>query len=389
MATKENTTVIKRSGDKSRILCQEDYAQELYDKMYGQDVMHKDLSVGDVVRVTNFRIVSRDKKEIEAVCENHTSLFFNFSKERRYFAEILGLDEESFYQWIESNQHVTHLANQKVYATVENARACKGSLYGAHLKTIAFEFKEQITKPTMAYLAKVMSKNQGGFIVEVQGVKAFLPGSLAAANKITDFENFIGKEIHVMIEDFLKSSGIFVVSYKKYLENILPSKLADLERNQLMKGIVTGTSKFGVFAEFDSIFSGLLHTAEMTPETLATFQSGGFSAGDEIEMWLKDIRDNKLILTEIDPSIRQNEMEIFRGEIENSMKDATIVSIKPHGALMEIEKGVLGLLPVKEMKKSGRRLNVGETLNIFIKKVDTSTGKIYLTMNDERVTAEV
>ena len=106
-------------------------------------------------------------------------------------------------------------------------------------------------------------------------------------------------------------------------------------------------------------------------------------------MWLKDIRDNKLILTEIDPSIRQSEMESYREKIENSMKEATIISIKPHGALMEIEKGVLGLLPVKEMKKTGKRLSVGETINVFIKKVDTTTGKIYLTANNECIATEV
>jgi ribosomal protein S1 len=71
------------------------------------------------------------------------------------------------------------------------------------------------------------------------------------------------------------------------------------------------------------------------------------------------------------------------------MKEATIVSIKAHGALMEIEKGILGLLPVKEMKKYRKRLNVGESLEVFIKKVDTSTGKIYLTMNDEHIATEV
>jgi ribosomal protein S1 len=104
---------------------------------------------------------------------------------------------------------------------------------------------------------------------------------------------------------------------------------------------------------------------------------------------LKDIKENRLILTDIDPAIKQNEMEAFREKVEGNVRSATIVSIKPHGALMEIEKRVLGLLPIKEMKRTGKRLNVGESLIICIKKVDTSTGKIYLTLTDEQVTAEV
>ena len=384
---KENTTVVKRPGDTSRILCQEDYAQDLYDKMYGIEVIKKDIVNGEILRVVDF-IVSDNSKEIGAVCDNFLTLYFTFAKERKYF-QIMGLDEESFNTWVRSGNYIEHLKETKMYIQVENMESGKGSMYQAHLRTIIREFREQIHKPTSAYLAKIVDKNRGGFLVEVQGIKAFLPGSLAAANKIVDFDSYIGKELLVMIEDFLKSSDIFVVSYKKYLDYILPGKLGELERNQKMKGSITGTSKFGVFVEFEDIFTGLLHTAEMSPATLDKFNTGQFKSGQEIEAWLKDIRDNKLILTENDPSIRQNEFEAFKEKIEGNMKEATIISIKAHGALMEIEKGILGLLPVKEMKKYKRKLNVRESIDVFIKKVDASTGKIYLTMNDEHITTEV
>jgi ribosomal protein S1 len=326
--------------------------------------------------------------EVEVLCDNFETLYFTVQKERKYL-EILNFDDETFKEWVSSGKCKEHFNTNKTYAIIESELTRKGSLYAAHLKTIATEFKEQIGKPTSAYRAKVLNKNQGGFLVEVQGIKAFLPGSLAAANKIVNFDEYINKEIYVMIEDYLESSDIFVVSYKKYLEHILPSKLGELERNQLMKGVVTGASRFGVFAEFEEIFTGLLHSTEMSSTTLDRFNNGEFRSGDVIEVWLKDIKDNKLILTETDPSIRQSEMEEFREKVEGNFKEAFIVSIKPHGALMEIEKGVLGLLPVKEMKKSGRRLNVGESLDVFIKKVDTSTGKIYLTLTDESIAAEV
>ena len=377
---KENKNVIKIAGDKSRVYCQEDYAQSMYDAMYGNVTIAKDMNNGDLHRVTDFRIMKNG--EVEAICDNMGSLFFNISKEKKYF-ELIGITEDSFERWVLAGDHKQYLVDRKIFILVDNAKTMKGSMYAAHLTTIVTEFKEQIANPTAAYNAKVLSKNQGGFLVEVQGIKAFLPGSLAAANKITDFESFIGKNVTVMIEDFLQTSGIFVVSYKKYLTNILPSRLAALERNQKLVGTITGTSKFGIFVEFEEIFTGLLHAAEMDPTTVDSFNERGFEIGDEMEVWLKDIRDNKLILTQIDPSIRQNEMETLRESVEGVMKEATIVSIKPHGALMEIEKGVIGLLPIKEMKKTGKRLIVGEKLEIFIKKVDSSTGKIYLTLTDE------
>jgi len=382
---KENCEIIKTKGDSSKIYCQESYAQELYDLMDGTHVAKKDLSLGDILKVTDMK--TQQNGEVEITCDNYETLYFSVQKERKYL-ELLGLNEFNFGSWVDSGECKDYFQNRKTYVSVENVSTRKGSMYSAHLKTIAREFREQILKPTSAYVAKVLSKNQGGFLVEVQGVKAFLPGSLAAANKIVNFDDYIGKEVYVMIEDYLAPSDIFVVSYKKYLDYILPSKLGELERNQYLTGNVTGTSKFGVFVEFNEIFTGLLHVTEMSPETAEKFHKGEFRSGSTIEAWLKDIKDNKLILTENDPSIRQSEMEEFREKVEGNMHSATIISIKPHGALMEIEKGVLGLLPIKEMKKSGKRLEVGETIEVFIKKVDTSNGKIYLTISEEKVIAE-
>jgi ribosomal protein S1 len=383
---KENKNVVKKAGDATRVYCHEDYAQELYDRMNDVEVHTKDLKNGDLLKVRDFNILRSG--EVEVVCDNFESLFFEANKEKKYY-DMLGYTEEMFIDWVRSGQHREYLEEHGMHVVVENVASRKGSLYQAHLRTIMREFRSQIQKPTSAYMAKVTGKNQGGFMVEVSGIKAFMPGSLAAANKINDFDSYIGKTIFVMIEDYLAPSDMFVVSYKKYLDYILPSKLAELERNQLLEGNVTGTSKFGVFVEFDEIYTGLLHTAEMNMETLEKFNNREFRPGDPLQVWLKDIKDNKLILTEVDPSIKQNEMEEFKSQVEGNMKEALIISIKPHGALMELEKGVLGLLPVKEMKKSGRRLNVGERLDVFIKKVDTSTGKIYLTLNDERITTEV
>ena len=379
MTRKENKKIIKLPGDKMKVYCQEEYAQSLYDFMNGIETVNKDITAGDILKVVELKVINN---EVEILCDNFDTLYFEISKERKYF-EMLGLTQDSFTEWANAGNFKNYCKTHNIYALVENKEKRKGSLYAAHLKTIADEFKKQISNPTLAYNAKILSKNQGGFLVEVQGIKAFLPGSLAAANKIVNFDDYLGKTVNVMIEDYLVPSNIFVVSYKKYLEYVLPSKLSQLERNQTLKGTVTGTSKFGIFAEFNDIFTGLLHSSEMNPETLQKFTNGEFKSGSEITAWLKDIKDNKLILTENDPMLKQNELENLRTKVEGEYRISTIVSIKNHGALLEIEKGVVGLLPIKEMKKTGKKLNVGDSLEVFIKRVDTSTNKIYLTISEE------
>lgn len=384
---KENKTVQKLPGDSSKIFCQEDYAQDLYDKYYSKVLaVSKDVKEGQILRVISFKPASLDT--VEAICENFISFFVNVKKEKKYL-EMLSMTEESFLAWVAEGETEDFLKSKKIHLSVENYDAAKGSLHAAHLRTVVTDFIEQIKNPTSAYTAKIISKNQGGFIVEVHGVKAFMPGSLAAANKIVNFEEYIGKEVMVMIEDYLKPSGVFVVSYKKYLDYILPTKLAGLERSKKLVGVVTGSSKYGIFAEFQDIFTGLLHTSEMSEDTLETFKNRGYKPGSEISVWLKEIRDNKLILTENDPSVREGELEAFREKSEGLVKSLKIASIKAFGAFLEVDNGVLGLLPIKELRKSRKKLVVGDSVNVCIKKVDTSSGKIYLTMIDERVGAEI
>ena len=57
----------------------------------------------------------------------------------------------------------------------------------------------------------------------------------------------------------------------------------------------------------------------MESETLSKFNDRQFKIGQDMTVWLKDIKDNKLILTQVDPSIRQNEMEQLRESIEGKM----------------------------------------------------------------------
>ena len=95
--------------------------------------------------------------EVEAVCENLISLYFNISKERKYYS-LIGFDEDSFKQWIISGDYHLYLNDRKVFIYVDNAKIRKGSMYSAHLTTIVTEFKEQIVTPTAAYTAKILSK---------------------------------------------------------------------------------------------------------------------------------------------------------------------------------------------------------------------------------------
>jgi ribosomal protein S1 len=386
---KENTN-IKKHDRTDKVYCHESYAQELYDLMCGYETHVKDIQIGQSLRALDLKVLKSG--EIEVHTDSGISLYLDMRKEKRYF-EAFGIQDfssETFAEMSEAGWFKDLFESRNERVIVEGMKgSMRGSLYESHILNVRNEFFRQAKEQTSAYIAKVISKNQGGFFIKVQGIDAFLPGSLAAANKIVDFESYIGKEIPVMVEDYLANSDTFIFSYKKYLDKILPSKLAEIKRNSKHEGIITGTSKYGVFVEFQDIFTGLLHTSEMLPETLEKFNAREYKAGTAIDLWVKDIKDEKLILTEVDPSEKINELENFRSKIEGSIKSLKVISVKPFGVFCEIEENRVGLLPVKEMRKVKKRMEVGEFVNLCISKVDPETGKIYLSALNEKVANEV
>jgi ribosomal protein S1 len=127
----------------------------------------------------------------------------------------------------------------------------------------------------------------------------------------------------------------------------------------------------------------------MLPETLDKFNARDYRAGMTIEAWVKDVKDGKLILTENDPSEKINELEHFKTKIEGTVRSLKVISIKQFGVFCEIEENKVGLLPVKEMRRVSRKIEVGEFYDLCISRVDPETGKIYLSALNEKVTNEV
>jgi predicted RNA-binding protein with RPS1 domain len=386
---KENLTIIK-VNQKDKIYCTEPYAQELYDLMNRIPVQVKDIQTGELLHAIDLKVAASG--QVEIYTSGGAFLYLDMRKDKKYF-EAIGfsdldmtkLDELSKAGWFRNL-----FAEREEMIIVEgDINEMRGSIYEAYLGKTRDEFMSQISSQTAYYHAKVISKNQGGFFVKVQGVDAFLPGSLAAANKIVDFDTYIGREIPVMVEDYLKNSDTFIFSYKKYLDKILPAKLAEIERFSKLEGIITGASKYGIFVEFQEMFTGLLHTSEMENATLDNFVNRRVEAGQTIEIWVKDIKDSKLILTEFNPAEKQEEIENFKTKSEGTVKSMKVVSIKPFGVFFEVEEDRIGLLPIREMKKLARKMEVGESYPLCITKVDSDSGKIYLSALNEKVANEI
>lgn len=240
----------------SKVYSHEPYAEELYKKYESTyhllDGGSKDLVEGTVYKC---RIMDVFEDRVLAQTGSGQTIYIDLKKELKD-ATKLGIDG------------ITFNVDDEVNARVKKVNGgFSGSVVEYYIHTLRAELFDQIKKESSAYLIKIVSVNKGGYIADLSGIKCFLPGSLAAANKITDFDSYIGKTLHVMIEGYVPAKDIFIVSYKKYLNKIMDSKIQELDLTKKYKGYVTGTSDFGVFVEWDSVYTGLIHKTEFQDES--------------------------------------------------------------------------------------------------------------------------
>jgi len=241
------------------------------------------------------------------------------------------------------------------------------------------EIKDAIGNGAVGFTAKVKELIHGGYWVDVAGIKCFMPGSLGGLNKLHDFSVLVGKEIIVMPITFSREKDTIVVSHREYLRTMIPVTIENLQENikEEKIGFVTGTTKFGVFAEFDECLTGLIPKAELTEESQKALDDRTIKPGDEIRFWAKEIiSDKKIILSQLGPKI-----DLWDGADEKykpmMITEGKVTKLTSYGAFVELEKGISGL--VHKSKLKNREIAKGDIINVKIGSVNVNDRKI--TMN--------
>lgn len=377
-----NLTVRKATKSKKHdvIYCQEDYATELYalySKNFPKGSVNKELIHNQDLQISSIQAVGPELIIFNTVMGEEIGV--EISKEKEYF-DFIGIGEQYLYDWLRSEDAEKYFASKEdpKFLTLDVGGKIRGSLLKCYQKNLRQEMLEQMKKPMFAYNAKVNSKNDGGFFITISGIKGFMPGSLAATNRIIDFDSYIGKEVVVMIEDFVEDTGLFIVSHKKYIQNILPTAITKLKRNENYDGVITGSSKYGIFVEFEGIFTGLIQEKNMDETTKNQWKNGELKDQTPINIYIKSIdKNNRIHLSDDFAKLSAGDDGEDLAKLEGRVVNAKVLFLKPFGALVKIEEAdQLCLLPQKELSRTRRTVKVKEELQLTIDQIDQEKGKI-------------
>ena len=321
---------------KDKVYSHESYAKELYNLYSGVKVLgSKELVKNELVNISDINVLNQDTV-ILTINGGSNNVIVDLNKEQKFFNQFnVGNDKMSkdiFINALQNPSFKSELLGMNLLAKITSGDIEKASIWDGYVETLTREMKEQITLNKIAYYATILSTNKGGFVVDINNtIKAFMPGSMAAANRVTDFESFVGKKFEVMVESWDPSYG-FVVSRKKFLRTMLPYKLNEMNNklidnvDTIFTGHVTGTTPFGVFVEIDEFITGMLHKTLVKDETREAMRNNNIIPGTEVNVYVHKIEGNRVILSDVPSSER--DVIIARREAEEELEKAEALNAK-------------------------------------------------------------
>jgi small subunit ribosomal protein S1 len=215
--------------------------------------------------------------------------------------------------------------------------------------------------------ALIKRRTKGGLIVDIYGIEAFLPGSQIDVKPIRDFDVFVGKRMEVKVVKINHANDNVVVSHKVLIEKDLETQrqqiLTNLEKGQVLEGVVKNITNFGVFIDLGGV-DGLLHITDISWGRV-NHPNEVLNLDDKIKVVVLDFDDDKKRISLGMKQLEAHPWDSLAEGLEIGSKvTGKIVNIADYGAFLELKPGVEGLIHVSEMSWSQHLRNPSDFLQI-------------------------
>ena len=233
----------------------------------------------------------------------------------------------------------------------------------------------------------INGKVKGGFTVEVNSVRAFLPGSLVDVRPVRDTTHLEGKELEFKVIKLDAKRNNVVVSRRAVIEaessQERESLLANLEEGHEIKGIVKNLTDYGAFVDLGGV-DGLLHITDMAWKRVK-HPSEIVNVGDEINVKvLKFDKEKQRVSLGMKQMGNDPWQEIASRYPEGTKINGQVTNLTDYGCFVEIEDGVEGLVHVSEMDWTNKNIhpskvvNLGDTVDVMVLEIDEERRRISL-----------
>lgn len=279
---------------------------------------------------------------------------------------------------------------QEVEVFVEDQEDAQGQLILSRRKAKIVQAWSNIQKALdndIVIEGIVKRRTKGGLILDIYGVEAFLPGSQIDVKPIRDFDVFVGKKMEVKVVKINYTNDNVVVSHKVLIEKDIEKQKAEilnnLEKGQVLEGVIKNMTNFGVFIDLGGV-DGLLHITDISwgrinhPEEVLKLDQ-------KVNVVVLDFDDEKKRISLGMKQLTSHPWDSLPETIQVGSKvKGKIVNVADYGAFLEILAGVEGLIHVSEMSWSQHLRNpqdfikVGDELEAVVLTLDREERKMSL-----------
>jgi len=257
------------------------------------------------------------------------------------------------------------------------------------------ELKDHFDKKTVLTI-KPIEANKGGLLIEIKGIRGFLPVSQLAPEHYPRVKDGNEQEILARLVKLIKSpldiriisavpeENKLIVSEKEAKVKEREEKVAKYQEGQVIKGKIIGLVEFGAFVDLGEI-EGLIHISEISWERVSNVRNH-VKEGEEVEVMVIGTEEGKVSL-----SLKRLKPDPWLSVIKNlkvgDKADAEVIRLTPFGAFVKLENGLEGLIHISELSfkhisNPADILSVGDKVKLKIINIDIKNHKIELSMKE-------
>ncbi|TAF98735.1 MAG: 30S ribosomal protein S1 [Cytophagia bacterium] len=233
----------------------------------------------------------------------------------------------------------------------------------------------------------VRRRTKGGLIVDIFGVEAFLPGSQIDVKPIRDFDIYVGKKMEVKVIKINYTNDNVVVSHKVLIEKDLEEQrsliLNNLEKGQVLEGVIKNMTNFGVFIDLGGV-DGLLHITDISWGRVSNPEEV-LSLDQKVNIVVLDFDEEKKRISLGMKQLYPHPWASLGDDVQVGSKlKGKIVNVADYGAFLEVIPGVEGLIHVSEMSWSQHLRNpqdflkVGDEIDVVVLTIEREEKKMSL-----------
>jgi small subunit ribosomal protein S1 len=233
----------------------------------------------------------------------------------------------------------------------------------------------------------ITGRVKGGFTVEIETVRAFLPGSLVDVRPVRDTSYLEGKPLEFKVIKLDQKRNNVVVSRRAVVEQEFSAErsalMDNLQEGAVVRGAVKNLTDYGAFVDLGGI-DGLLHITDMAWKRVK-HPSEVVKVGDEVEVRiLKFDRERSRVSLGLKQLGADPWENIARRYPPHTRVFGKVTNIADYGAFVEIEDGVEGLVHVSEMDWTNKNVNpakvvhTGQEVEVMVLDVDEERRRISL-----------